>query len=112
MTPVSPLSQQHIDARLSYCRKVLRKGIHPIILKDESTVVLDLSKKGIWRQRDFHPSSSFYVKDHYPIQVMVWGAIGTKGFRTDLIKCPESLTAYNYCKLLSDHHILYQCSIA
>lgn len=110
LTPVSPLSEQHIADRLSYCRHVLRQGIKPIIFTDESTVVLDLSKKGIWRQRGFHPPCSYFPKDHHPIQVMVWGAIGPNGFRTNLIRCPASLTAYSYCKLLGDNHVFFQCS--
>lgn len=79
---------------------------------DESTVVLDLSRHGIWRQRGFHPPESFYWKDHHPVHVMVWGggAIGPSCFRTDLVRCPHSLTAYNYCELLADNHVFYQCS--
>lgn len=73
LTPISPLTEQHINNRLTYCRSVLQKGLQPVIFTDESTVVLDLSKKGIWRQRGFHPPSSFFMKDHHPIQVMVWG---------------------------------------
>ena len=84
LTPMSPLSEQRINDILSYCSNVLRKGIQPIIFTDECTVVLDLSKKWIWRQRCFHPPN--------------W-------FRTDLLKCPDSLTSYNYCKLLSDDHV-------
>lgn len=110
LTPISPLTEQHINNRLTYCRFVLQKGLQPVIFTDESTVVLDLSKKGIWRQRGFHPPSSFFMKDHHPIQVMVWGAIGPKGFRTNLIKCPDSLTAYNYCKLLADNRVFFQCA--
>lgn len=110
LTPISPLTEQHINNRISYCRSVLQNGLQPVIFTDESTVVLDLSKKGIWRKRGFHPPSSFFTQDHHPIQVMVWGAIGPKGFRTNLIKCPDSLTAYNYCKLLADNHVFFQCS--
>ena len=47
LTLVSPLNEQHINDRLSYCRNVLRKGIQPLIFTDESTFVLDLSKKEI-----------------------------------------------------------------
>ena len=110
LTPVSPLKEEHIGARLTYCDQVLENGLQPVVFTDESTVVLDLSRHGIWRQRGFHPPESFYWKDHHPVHVMVWGAIGPGGFRTDLVRCPPSLTAYNYCKLLADNHVFYQCS--
>lgn len=111
MTPVSPLNEQHISNRLRYCNQVLQKGIQPVVFTDESTVVVDLSKQGIWRQRGFHPPLSFYPKDHHPIHVMVWGAIGPNGFRTNLIRCPPSLNTYSYCKLLADNRVFYQCSL-
>lgn len=110
MTPVSPLNEKHISDRLRYCKYILQNGIQPIVFTDESTVVVDLSKQGIWQQWGFHPSSSFYQKDHHPIHVMVWGAIGPKGFRTDLIRYPPLLNAFSYCKLLADNRVFYQCT--
>mgnify|MGYP002472070326 CR=1 FL=1 len=110
MTPVSPLNEKHISDRLRYCNYILQNGIQPIVFTDESTVVVDLSRQGIWRQRGFLPPSSFYQKDHHPIHVMVWGAIGPNGFRTDLIRCPPSLNAFSYCKLLADNRVFYQCT--
>lgn len=71
LTPISPLNDQHIINRLQYCDSVLLNGIQPIIFTDESTVVVDPSKHGIWRQRGFHPQISFYEKDHHPLHVMV-----------------------------------------
>lgn len=104
----SPQSEQYITDRLSYCRHVLRQGIKTIIFTDESTIVLDISKKGICKKRSFHPPFSYFPKYHHPIQVIVvCGAIGPNGFRTNLIRCFDSLTDYRYCKLLGDNHVFF-----
>ena len=45
----------------------------PIIITDESTVMVDLEKGGIWRKRGFFPPWSFYTLDKHATSVMVWG---------------------------------------
>ena len=84
----SPLTNQHIIDRIDYYKTILINGMQPIVFTDENTVVVDLSGSGIWRQRGFHSANSFYTKDHHPMHVMVWEAIGSRGFWTDLISCP------------------------
>ena len=55
------------------------------------------------------PPECFYVKDAHPLHVMVWGGIGPNGFKTNLIRCPKSVTAETYCQFLADSHVLFQC---
>lgn len=47
LTPVSPLTDQHIIDRINYCNTVINNGMQPIVFTDESTAVVDLSGSGI-----------------------------------------------------------------
>jgi transposase len=105
-TPICPLDQAHRDARIRFCDMVLG-GIDsqlPIIFTDESIVQVNMSGRGIWRQRAIHIPEEFVLRIAHPIQVMIWGGIGPGGFRTELTKCPKSVNGESYIELLS--HII------
>ena len=59
-----------------------------IIFTDESSVCVNLN-------------GSFYEKDPHPIQCMVLGAIGPRGFRTTLVR----INAITYINMLQDNNI-------
>lgn len=106
-----PLRESHIIARLEYCNYVLKNTeMPPIIFTDESTVCMNLHKRGIWRRRGSYPNGSFAETLKHPISVMVWGGIGPNGYRTELIRCPEKVTSETYAKMLCDHHVLFKVS--
>ena len=110
MTPTCQLTEEHIKERIKYCKYMTERPLQPVVFTDESTVQVDPSRPGIWRKRGFHPQESYYVKNGHPIQVMVWGAIGPNGFRTNLVRCPPSVNTLSYCQFLAENRILYQCS--
>ena len=112
LTPCCELEQIHLIKRINYSQKIVNDNcLKPIIFTDESTVLLDPNRgQGIWRQKGHIPPEGYAVKNPHPLSVMVWGAIGAYGFRTNLIKCPKSVTALSYCEFLSEYHILFQCS--
>ena len=62
MTPTCQLTQQHIEARLRYCRFVVERPLIPIVFTDESTVEVNLSKPGIWRRRGHYPPGMLLCK--------------------------------------------------
>ena len=75
--------------------------------------MVDPSRRGIWRKRGHIPDEAYYNKVAHPIQVIVWGAIGPNGFRTNLIRCPKSVTAEAYCRLLLGvNFVFHQCASA
>ena len=103
-----PLDEAHKVSRINYCNYILSFPSMPyIIFTDESTVVQNLHKKGIWRKRGCYPEGSFAITEKHPISVMVWGGIGPNGFKTDLLRCPERMTALTYANMLSENHTLF-----
>lgn len=102
-----PLDLKHKTARIEYCDFILEhQKMPPIIFTDESTIQINLEKRGIWRRRGCYPTGSFIETIQHPISVMVWGGIGPDGFRTDLLRCPVRVTAESYAKMLSDNNVL------
>ena len=102
-----PLSQAKKNARVEYCKFILSfPSMPPVIFTDESTVQVNLIKRGIWRKRGFYPEGSFGQSKQHPLSVMVWGGIGPNGYRTDLIRCPQRVTAITYAQMLSDNNVL------
>jgi hypothetical protein len=77
---------------------------HPIIFTDESLVAQDLDKGGLWRERGEILEEGFYERDHHPLSVMVWGAIGI-GFHGPLIRCPPSVNQDTYRDILTQSRI-------
>ena len=75
------------------------------VFSDESTIVVDRDKGGIWRYRGQIPPEGFYEKIAHPIQVMVWGAIGKGGYRTPLIQCNGHVNAEKYIDILERNKI-------
>jgi transposase len=104
---VSPLSDQAKQDRLAFClREVTTPFDLPIIFTDESTVEQDLRKGGIWRRKGEIIPEMFVPTEAHPISVMVWGGIGPNGLRTDLIRCPASVTGESFIQFLADNRII------
>lgn len=77
-----------------------------IIFTDESSVSVNPGRIGIWRRRGFHPEGSFSETTQKMVNVMVWGAIGPRGFRAPLIKVDGNINAYIYVETLAKQGVL------
>jgi hypothetical protein len=49
---------------------------------------------------------AYFAKTAHPVSVMVWGGIGPLGYRTELLKCPKSVTGDTYIEMLTSHGII------
>jgi hypothetical protein len=101
------LTERHKQARVEFCQHQTRDPFpFPIIFTDESTVALNLNKGGLWRIRGHRIEQEHYIMDAHPLQVMVWGAIGPGGWRSPLIKCPESVTRDSYLQFIYQEGVI------
>ena len=104
-----PITQEKKESRIKYCHYILSfPSMPPVIFTDESTVQVNLVKRGIWRKRGLFPEGSLVQSKQYPISVMVWGGIGPNGYRTELLRCPPKVTSITYAQMLSDNNVLDQ----
>jgi hypothetical protein len=104
--PVPRLSPEAQMTRVTFAQnQVANHDGLPIIFTDESMVAQDLDRGGIWRKRGEILEEGFYEKDHHPLSVMVWGAIGV-GFHGPLIRCPSSVNQVSYREILTESRIL------
>jgi hypothetical protein len=101
--PIPGLLPRHLLPRKIFCDAQTRNPSSlPIIFTDESTVQMNLKKgSGIWRHRGAHPVEGFFVSNAHPLSVMVWGAIGPGGWRSELILCPASVNTQSYYQFLT-----------
>lgn len=107
-TAVTPLRQEHVNARLGMCNRFLVYDygqLWPIIFTDESTIIVNMNNGGIWRKRGHYPPQAFYEKDKKPTSIMVWGGIGPRGYRTQLIKFSENVNKVTYQEALQKNKI-------
>lgn len=77
-----------------------------IIFTDESSVEVDPGRKGVERHKGTFPQGSVYERVQKMISVMVWGAIGPKGFRTPLLRVEGNINSYKYVEKLAKCGIL------
>ena len=106
--PVSSLTETHQQKRIEICQKfadIPYSQMPFLVFTDESTVMVDLEKGGIWRKKGVYPPEAFYVKQAHPIQVMVWGAIGPRGYRSKLVHIKGNMNSESYIKMLNDNQI-------
>jgi hypothetical protein len=54
-----------------------------------------------------HVPEEFIISHAHSIQVMVWSGIGPHGDRTALLRCPPSVNAENYIRLLAENRIIH-----
>ena len=104
----TPLTDQHKENRFSFCRQfaTLDYSQMPfIVFTDESTVCVDLNTGCIWRRRGEYPAEAFFDKTQHPKSVMVWGAIGPYGYRSQLIWVKNNLDSEAYLRMLAEHQI-------
>jgi hypothetical protein len=98
---VPRLSAENKRARVAFAEaQIAQHDRLPIIFTDESMVAQNLNKGGIWRKRGEILVEGFYERDHHPLSVMVWGAIGI-GFRGPLMRCPPSVNQEVYRDILA-----------
>lgn len=103
------LDNDHKQDRMNFCRifsNTPYAQLPTIIFTDESSVSVNPGRIGIWRRRGFHPENSFAETTQKAVNVMVWGAIGPRGFRTPLIKVDGNIDAYKYVETLAKKGIL------
>jgi hypothetical protein len=87
---------------VAFCQAQLnRTDSTPIVFTDESTITQDLKFGGLWRLKNEFVPDGIYEAVAHGIAVMVWGAIATN-FRSDLMRCPETVNALSYGQLLRD----------
>jgi hypothetical protein len=92
--------------RIAFAEGQLGNDDHlPIIFTDECMVAQDFDKGGLWRKRGEMLEEGFYERDHHPLSVMVWGAIGV-GFHGPLIRCPASVNQDTYREILTQSRIV------
>lgn len=110
---ITPLKPDHINARLNLCNRFLVYDygqLWPIIFTDESTIIVDLNNGGIWRKRGHYPPQAFYEKDKKPTSIIIWGGIGPRGYRTQLIKFAEHVNKVTYKEELEKNKIFENIS--
>jgi transposase len=104
--PITSLTPTHELNRMKFCEEILNfEHQPPIIFTDESTVVVDLNIGGIWRYKGEKRADGFYVLNAHPVHVMVWGGIGTDGFKTPLLRCPQRVNKESYTLMLVNNDI-------
>ena len=103
---ICPLTDRHKNNRIFFTNNMLNGIPQNIIFTDESTVRVDLNGRGIWRKRGLYPQGSFFEKDPHPLQIMVWGGIGPRGFRTRLVRFDCHVNATTYCQALINNGIV------
>jgi len=98
--PVPRLTAEHKKHRAEFAKDMLDDGRadETIVFTDESTVQVDLSVRGVWREhgKALETLKSTFVADAHPISVMVWGGIAKTGYRTRLLRCPPSVNGVTY----------------
>ena len=77
-----------------------------LIITDESTVMVNMEKGGIWRHRSQFPPGTFYTHDKHATSGMVCAGIGPNGFKTKLLRCPKRMNSHTYCDLLIKNGII------
>ena len=100
---------EHKQNRVFFCNRFIHvpyRNLPFIIFTDESSVSIDPGRVGVWRRRGFHPQGSFAETPQKQVTLMVWGAIGPRGFRTPLIKVDGNINAYKYVETLAREGIL------
>ena len=110
-TPICNLTDVHKQNRVNFCRIFSNMEYYQlpaIIFTDESSVYVDPGRIGIWRKRGFHPENSLYIKEQYPLRVMVWSAIGPGGFKTKLLKVNGRLNSVKYIDLVQSNGIIQE----
>jgi hypothetical protein len=60
---------------------------------------------GIWRYKGEFRSEGYFPMDAHPISVMVWGGIGTDGYKTPLLMCPPRVNGETYPAMLDENQI-------
>lgn len=104
-----PLSDAHKTARVNFCRIFNNIPYHlmpNLIITDESTVEVCLNNRGIWRRKGIYPPEAFYQKVSHPISVMIWGGIGPRGYRTQLLRVKGNMKSEDYCNMLINNNII------
>lgn len=101
------MTQQHIQARLSFCDDQLQNGINwesGVIFSDESRFCLRDDSRRIWIKREIYNDSTFVNEKKYDTGIMVWGAIGV-GWRSPLVLIKGRLNSEGYISILENYQI-------
>ena len=108
--PICPLTDNHVNNRMTFCTNMLINLPQNIIFTDESTVEVNLAGHGIWRRRGLYPPGSFFPKDPHHMHIMVWGGIGPRGFRTPLIRFDKHVNSQTYIAAILGNQIVQRIS--
>lgn len=103
-TPECLLDNDHKQMRFNFCNRFSQipyQNMPCIIFTDESSVCINPGRMGVWRHRGFHPEESTFQTTQKMLTLMVWGAIGPKGYRTPLIKMNGNINAEKYVRTLA-----------
>jgi hypothetical protein len=106
--PTPALTPVHIQKRLAFARRMLenREDQRPIVFSDESQFIHNRARPGVWRKRSvFSRQFTFTKEGHSPISVMIWGAVAAGGYRSRLLRCPDSVKGPSYKKMLDDARV-------
>jgi hypothetical protein len=75
----------------------------PIIFTDESMIVVDQKRNGAWQQKGGLIPEMFHYQESHPVSVMVFGAIGPDGYKSQLMKCPQSVSMEAYILMMIEN---------
>ena len=107
-TPIPPLTEAHKIERVKFTEYFINRSYNQIphlIFSDESLVECDTKGGGIWRRPGDYPPESFYEKESHPTSVMIWGAIGPYGYRSQLLRFSGRVNSEYYCSQLANNRI-------
>lgn len=109
-TAITPLTEFHKSARVDFSKQFVGKSYRDmpnIIFSDESLVEVDTKGGGIWRTIGEYPEEAFYEQVQHPTSVMIWGAIGPYGYRSDLLWFNQRVNSQYYCQSLINNRIFF-----
>jgi hypothetical protein len=106
--PVPPLTIEQKQQRVHFAEIFLNNlEQFPICFTDESQIMQNLNKGGIWRRKGAITEDCYYNKTNHAPNCMVWGGI-VFGVKLALIPCFHSITAMSLANLLASNRILYE----
>lgn len=109
LIPMCRLTQQHKINRVNFANYFAHLPLgyaRPIIFSDESTICININKRGIWRKRGFYPEEGFYIKESKPKSIMIWGAIGPYGWRSKLVRVQGHVNSQKYIQILDNSNTI------
>ena len=93
--------QKQMRVEFSYSALTSLDRFDNIMFSDESRFCFGSDCRWVWRRRGEYPEGIFRDKSKFQQGVMVFGAI-SKGFKSDLVFCENSIGSSEYVRILSE----------